>query len=191
MKTWKITAVVAGILLLAGCGSKPAVENNQIQDQKKSDGGIISSIADAIGSGKAMKCTYIINSGEGEKMTSVSYVKGEKYKSETEMRGDVQYVIFDGETMYSWNKNQRPGTKMEKSCTDELAKNAPQEDTSQTPDASGEKTFENAADVECVPAGNIDFSIPTDITFSDQCEMIKNLMKNVPSVPNMPGVPQM
>lgn len=191
MKTWKIAAIAVGVLVLAGCGSKPTVENNETQNQEINSSGIISSIQDAITSGQAMKCTYATIDENGGEFMATTYVEGKKYKSETETTETVQRAIFDGETMYSWSEKQKQGMKIDKNCAEELKKSAPQESVTQIPDASGEKTFDSAVNAECAPAGKIDFSIPEDVTFVDQCKMLKDLMKNIPSVPNIPNIPQL
>ncbi len=212
MKTLKIVAMVAGVLLLAGCGNKAVQNTNDTgtndsgmneapqAENQGAMGGVISSIKDAMASGKTMKCTYTIKGADGGDMTATSYVDGGKYKTEMTVAGNTQNMIFDSEAMYSWADGQKQGMKMTTACSKELAANAPKDQTNAVnePDPTGEKTFDNATDVSCEPASDVDFSLPTDVTFIDQCEMMKNVMKNVPSrvkvptnIPNMPsGVPR-
>jgi hypothetical protein len=83
--------------------------------------------------------------------------------------------------------------KMTTACSEELAAKAPksQNDNAPTPPTTDpEKTFDNALDVKCEPNSGGDFTIPSDITFTDQCEMMKNLQKNLPSGTNIPNMPK-
>jgi hypothetical protein len=57
-----------------------------------------------------------------------------------------------------------------------------------------QESFATAENVRCTPATSEDFSIPTDIVFTDQCEMLKNSMKalesmkgQLPAGMNIPG----
>ena len=49
-----------------------------------------------------------------------------------------------------------------------------------------EEFFENSTDVSCEPYSGADFSVPSDIVFTDQCEMLKNMLKNIPAGANIP-----
>ena len=212
MKTLKIAAMAAGVLLLAGCGNK-AVDNQnenqeQVQTENKSEkSGIINSIKDAMGMGKTMRCEYKIKDANGEESSVVTFVDGKKYKTDMKIAGQNQHMIFDEEAMYSWTEGQKQGMKMTMACSEELAKNVSEnnnDSAAPTPDPTGEKTFDNALDVKCEEAARADFSIPADVEFQDQCEMMKNMMKNIPAniptdipanIPKMPAgtptVPQL
>lgn len=197
MKTIKIAAVTMGILFVAGCGNKPV--NNQTNSEQMPEkqstqaqeqtSGVIDSVKDAMLSGKEMKCVYKIKT-EKEDMEVVTYVNGEKYKTEMTVAGKKQYSLFDGQTMYSWGGVQPQGTKMTKECSQELAKNSPQSAPENQPeDFSTEKNFENAIDVRCEKTSGTDFSVPQNVSFVDQCQMMKDALKNMPQ--NLPqGMPQ-
>ena len=173
------------------------VNNAPQAEEKSAVNDAITSIKDAMASGKTMKCVYTIKDPKGQNgMTASTFVDGKKYRTDMAVAGSIQHMIFDSEAMYSWAEGQKTGMKMTTACSQELAKNVPKtqaDNSASTPDPTGEKTFDNATDVKCEAAGNVDFSVPTEVTFTDQCEMMKNVMKNVPSgvkVPNMPsGVP--
>ncbi|HRY82951.1 MAG TPA: hypothetical protein P5232_04630 [Candidatus Moranbacteria bacterium] len=201
MKKMKIAVLAAGILLLAGCGNKvannftgSAVENKNGAGVETS--GVISSIKDAMGLGKAMKCEYRFK-GEGGDITSTAYVNGKKYKAESTVMGKKQIVIFDETAMYSWAEGEKTGMKMAKTCMEEMEKNIPKAQGGQEPIAdsiSDEEFFENSTDVSCLPYSGTDFSIPKDIVFTDQCQMLKDMMKNIPAGINMPkgvNIPQL
>lgn len=202
MKTLKIAAMAAGVLLLAGCGNKIAQNNSADTgannagetktEEKGTLGEAITSIKDAMASGKAMKCSYTINNKEGGDIVSTMYVDGKKYAGTTNVAGTVQHMVFDETAMYSWAEGQKTGMKMTTACTQDLAKNLPKntDDAAPAPDPTGEKTFDNALDVKCEPSTGGDFTVPSDIKFTDQCEMMKNLQKNIPNMTDLPkGVP--
>jgi hypothetical protein len=202
MKTLKIAALAAGVLLLAGCGNKVAQNNSDNTgadnsgasktEEKGAVGGVISSIKDAMASGKAMQCTYTIKNKEGGDIVSTMYVDGKKYAGTTNVAGTVQHMIFNEEAMYSWSEGQKTGMKMTTACSEELAAKAPksQNDNAPTPPATdSEKTFDNALNVKCEPNSGGDFTVPSDITFADQCEMLKGLQKNMPGGVNIPNMP--
>ena len=201
MRTLKIVAMAAGILLLAGCGNK-VTQNNSTDAGAGKEGAVsnvVNSIKDAMASGKAMKCTYTTKDQSGGEIVSTTFIDGKKYAGTTTAAGNVQHMIFNEEAMYSWGEGQKTGMKMTTACSTELAAKAPknQSATAPAPEPNDpEKTFDNATNVQCEPNSGADFTIPSDVTFTDQCEMMKNVMKNVPSgvnVPNMPkgAVPEM
>ena len=199
MKTLKITALAAGVLMLAGCGNKVAqkVTDNSADnsggqkiEEKSPVSSVISSIADAMASGKTMQCTYTMADKNGGEITSTMFVDGKKYAGTTTVAGNVHHMVFDGDATYSWGEKQKTGMKMTKACSEELVTNAPksQPDNASTT-ADAQKTFDNATNVKCEPSSGADFSIPTEVTFADQCEMLKNLQKNLPSGVNIPNMP--
>ncbi|MFZ2975024.1 MAG: hypothetical protein WA055_00140 [Candidatus Moraniibacteriota bacterium] len=198
MKKTKVVLLAVGILLLAGCGNKPADKAGEMKAENKSSvttetkaekGGVISSIKDAMGLGKEMKCAYKFK-GEAGDITSTAYVNGKKYKAESTVMGKKQIVIFDEEAMYSWAEGEKTGMKMTTVCMKEMEKNIPKDQGGSEPMAdsiSDEEYFDNATDVKCEAYSGTDFSIPKDITFTDQCEMLKNMMNNLPSGMDIPG----
>ncbi len=197
-KTLLLSSLVLAVVLLSGCGKKTAEQNagNKETAQKEETGGVITSIKDAIGLGKKMQCTYTYKEGE-ESFTSTTYVEGEKYKGESEIMGKKQIMVFDGNTMYSWSEADKKGTKWDKKCMEELNKDS-KKTTEESSDASaltGEEladaseVFDDALDTKCVPVASIDFSVPSDITFSDMCEQLKKMQdaaKNLPSGIDLP-----
>ena len=104
MTKMKIALVAAGALVLAGCGNKAAV-NVDGQPEAKSqnvpittvengadkNGGVVSSIKEAMGMGKMMKCTYETKDASGGAgMEVVSYMNGKKYKSDVTVVGKAR-----------------------------------------------------------------------------------------------------
>lgn len=200
MKTWKLAAVAVGVIFLAGCGNKAAEnkqgaetqsENKQAAEIKtetqSQEGGIINSIKDAMNLGKTMKCTYSMKAGGGNDFVSVAYIQGKKYKATNEMAGRRTISLFDEKTIYTWVEGEKTGTKMEMSCMEELSKSTPEKEEKTGVEApldskvSDEEAFKNAMDVKCEDASNVDFSVPSDVIFTDQCEMMKGMMDKINS----------
>lgn len=195
-KTLILFSALALVLILAGCAKKSETSQSQpaSNNQQSEGSSVISSIKDAIGMGKKMKCTYSVKVGT-ETDTYVTYVEGEKYKSESVFDGKTQFSVSDGKTIYSWNDKDKNGTKMDIKCIDDLKK--PQEaepsKTAEIPNSvtSPEEQSDNATDTKCESVSSIDFSVPTDITFKDQCEELKKMMESLDKLKSqMPSVPQ-
>lgn len=199
MKKMKIAALMFGALLLAGCGNQAVEKNenknkqetqNQEREQERNQNGIISSIKDAMNSGKEMKCTYRIKAGQDE-IETVSYVKGNKYRTETNMNGMVQKMIYVDDTMYSWSGKDKKGLKMTKACTDELAGDVSEnskEDVPEEMNFSAENNFKDAVDVKCEAVSGTDFEVPSDVQFEDQCEMMRNMTQSMKGLQNGAGM---
>ncbi len=194
-----IAIIVALIIIVGGFfvfkkvsdDKKNEAKNSVVQEKIETEGdkeegenssGIIDELA-KIKDGKKMKCVYTIKMGEDE-FQSESYVQGEKYKSISVMDALEEkktYAIFDGENQYSWTDGATEGFKMSVDCMKDATKKM--EGTIDMPEA-GETAelgdlFENAVDVKCNPVEEIDFTVPSNITFVDQCEMLKNQMKQI------------
>ncbi|MFA9262203.1 MAG: hypothetical protein ACEQSB_02490 [Undibacterium sp.] len=165
--------------------------------------GVASSIKEAMSLGEKMQCTYLMNEGD-KAFESKVMVDGQKYASTTTIDNMTVYGFFDGETQYSWTSAAKTGTKMSKSCMEKMTaavKDMPTstETPSNTPQDM-EKAFDMAKNVKCEAAGTVavaDFSIPSDITFTDSCalmeqslQMMKDVKEKLPAgmtVPNMPA----
>lgn len=195
MKKLKVVALAAGVLLLAGCGNKVA-QNNSTDAGAGKEGaasGMISSIKDAMASGKAMKCTYTTKDQSGGEIVSTTFIDGKKYVGTTTAAGNVQHMIFNEEAMFSWIDGQKIGTKMTTACSNDLAASAPKGQDEKAPKIAGsdpEGTFNAATNVKCEPNNDADFTIPSDITFTDQCEMMKNIMRDISSGAGAPEMPK-
>ena len=180
-KTLRIAAAAAGILFLAGCG-KQVANNNQAasgtQNQKQEQNRSISSIADAMGLGKTMRCTYRVKAGD-QNMEMVTYVEGKKYRTEMNFNGMNQVSVSDGEAMYLWNKGEKAGHKIAQECMEELRQNAPEDSEEEMSFSAQDKNFENALDVKCEEIGSADFSAPADVVFTDQCVEMKKIIESV------------
>ncbi len=181
---------VAGLLVfvLSGCtkNKQDAVDMDNLSKEdpaQKEDSGVgsvISGFKDAISSGKKMKCTYTVQQN-GDEFKSEAFVEGEKYKSTSTLNGKGMYAVFDGKATYTWSDDSKQGMKMDTACLEEMQ--------SQVEDHQGEAVeeemhydgdaFGGALDVKCERVSSIDFSVPTDVEFVDQCELMKNQQKQL------------
>lgn len=184
---------IGAVILVSGCAKKPVENQGQTKNEesavKEESGGVISSIKDAMGLGKKMQCTYKYKDNE-QSFTSTVYVDGKKYKGESEVMGKKQLMVFDGETMYMWPEGEKKGTKWTKSCMDDLSKegqkNEDREESNIDKDETKdiEEAFKDAMDVKCTPVASIDFSVPSDIIFSDMCQELKTLQEKFQGIGN-------
>lgn len=150
--------------------------------------GVISSIQDAMGLGKKMKCVYSATDGNG---ASTIFVDGQKFKFTSEVNGLKMYGLFDGATQYTWTSKDKQGWKMDKTCLDELSASVPKVTQENSGTGSSDQptsqsdlrdSFASAQNVQCSPATGEDFSVPADIIFADQCQMIKDSKKAMEQV---------
>lgn len=176
-----ILAIIAGIFFFTKNGEAPATKEEKsatekvMEDAKDS---VIGSLKDAIGLGKKMECVY--KDGNFESKT---YIDGMKYKSITTSSEGEMISVFDGSDFYGWNTKTKEGYVMKKTCMEELSKNVPKVEGGEN---SNPADFETTEDIvedtpmdNCKETGAIDFTIPKDISFVDQCEMLKNLSNSL------------
>lgn len=154
------------------------------EETTEGEGGLVDKLKNAISSGKKMKCTYKMADGNGETEV-ITYLQGDKYKTEI-LIGEMRTMsVFDGEAMYSWVLGQKVGTKMTMDCIDSLdTKGETVADIrgENIPEGEGDEFVETLLDAQnlsCVDADEVDFSIPSDVNFSDQCEMLKSQQKMI------------
>jgi len=197
----KIVAVAVGVVLLAGCGNKvankqanPKVgnESNVSPKTKTNDSGVINSIKEAMKLGKTMKCTYEIKN-QNEETKAVTYIDGKKYSTEVTIAGKKQKMVYDEKAMYSWQEGKKQGIKMTNECTQKMEENVPKDNTKNenTSEFKTNNNFDQAMDVKCEKVSSADFSVPKDIKFIDQCEMMKNIPTNIPNMPtDIPNMPK-
>lgn len=151
---------------------------SQEATEKPAQGGMVTSIKEAMGLGKTMQCTYAMDQGGQSFQTQVA-VSGEKFKSTSVMGDMTVYGLFDGSTQYSWTTKDKQGFKMDKACLDTMKKTGEQlsQTAGQTPAKDMRDTFDTAQNVNCEPASTVDFSVPKEITFVDQCAMMQESLK--------------
>lgn len=173
-----VVAIAVGIYLTKKDATVPEENGNVEKNVGSKTESVIGSLKDAIGLGKKMECVY----KEGD-MESKTYIDGTKYKSVTSTPEGEMISVFDGSDFYGWNIKTKEGYVMKKSCMEELAKAMPATEEGEN---SNPADFETTEDIvegtpmdNCKETGSIDFTIPKDINFVDQCEMMKNLTNSL------------
>lgn len=186
-----VLAVIAviGLFVWKQSGSPKPSQKEPVKQEmqgtpQRTESTVIDSIKSAMGLGKAMQCTYTVAEG-GKGVSSSVIVNGEKFKSVTEVGGRKMHGLFDGEAQYVWTEGEKQGFKMSKGCMDELKAGLPA-GSEANPATAGVKDlsegFDMAKNVTCEAAPAADLSVPTDVEFADQCEMMRQsleMMKNV------------
>jgi len=199
--------IILGIFLatvfLSGCGQSESDNNSGISESsnmaseievnvengEESSGNLSEELKKMAASGVEMKCTYSVEDENG-KSEVVSYVQGEKYKTEATINQKKTTTIFDGEVIYSWIEGEKNGTKMDLECVNKLGGNEADsnEESEPTADENEENFIETMAetpDIKCERFSGEDFSIPDNINFSDQCELLRlqeEMIKNFGNV---------
>jgi len=196
-KTTILVLAVVLVFVMTGCTKKQqgqetdggSVDQMAKKEQKDEVNSMFENIKDAMSSGKKMKCTYTVTQGENV-MKSEAFVQGEKYKSVMTFNDQSTHMVFDGESSYTWTNQAKQGMKMSKECIEDLEKDVEEmaEDVEETEQYHAEDPFENAVDVKCENVSSIDFSLPSDVEFVDQCEMMKNQQKQMEKA--MEGLPE-
>jgi hypothetical protein len=182
--------VIFSAVLLSACNAKPSIQENQAGDGNNTETEQSqSSLRDLIALGKNQKCivtTSNVNE-EGIKTDTAStiYIYGKKMAQEVAVTTTEKNtpnvnmrMISDGEYMYSWNlENKSQGMKIK---ITEPSDGGVQNTNGQT----GSVNLDNKVDMKCSTwfVDNSKFTIPSDVSFTDLSE----LMKNIPTVPAIP-----
>jgi len=158
--------------LLTAC--TPKNKNDNTSENGNQEENLKGSLFDLVKLGKNIKCTYS-SKAEGGESSGTTYVSGNKARSDftAKSSGGEQfesYSITDGDWMYIWNSQSDQGTKMKIS---DLPKNEDNPNTSKLADVN------NAFDYKCSPwlPDNSKFNVPTNITFVDFTETMKNIQE--------------
>ncbi|HFC76655.1 MAG TPA: hypothetical protein ENJ27_00255 [Candidatus Moranbacteria bacterium] len=182
IKISTLSILIVAVLALAGCQgkeeSKTAVKNENRGTDKKVE--TVAGIKNMLKNGETIKCVSKDNDGEW-----VTYTNGKKFKGEGMQAGKKQNVLFTNDTTYTWDETTKTGQKMSKKCLEEFQKTIGS--TSNTINPEVDKNFsvekleteEQSGKVNCSPATGINFSVPSDVNFTDQCEIMKQQMKGL------------
>jgi len=176
---------------LAGCGNKTVNKLNDAKDDvvSKVEQGkemaeegksLVGGLKEAMKKGVTMKC--VADSPDGHWVT---YTNGKYSKTEgTTTDGHEMAIVINKEATYSWDKKTKKGQKMDKKCMEEFQKNF---GGSAMVDDNKEKKLDNftpenleaeEADgkLKCSPSTKADFSVPSDVQFIDQCQLMTKQM---------------
>lgn len=142
----------------------------------ETDPSVFESLKNAMGLGKKLACTYTDTTDTN--ISSTVFIDGKKMKFTSTINDTIMYGLFDGETQYTWsNDSNKQGYKMSAACLDEMKAFAQSMPSDNAPAPQDYASLEALHNVRCVPAESEDFSLPTDITFVDQCTMLRDSMK--------------
>lgn len=153
----------------------------KMETPSKEEGGMISSIKDAMGLGRQMQCTYTM-SQDGQQIESSVFIEGSKVKSTTSMGKMTAYSLMDGENQYMWTSDAKVGMQMSKACIEKMkdrVKDMPKSEktTAQPEPKDMQAAFEMAKNVKCEASTGADFSMPAGVTFTDQCALLEQSTK--------------
>ncbi len=186
VKSFIFVGLVAGVITLSGCGEKI----NQLKDVKndvtskvdsgkqmvEDSKGMIGGLKDAMKKGVAMKC-------EDTENNWVTYTNGTKMRSEGMENGKKQVVLVTDGTTYTWDEATKTGFKMDKKCLENFQKDMgfgqedmPKQQYEDDFTIEELETKEETGSIKCTPSTEADFSVPSDVKFEDQCEMLKEQM---------------
>lgn len=198
-----LAVVLAGGFLYWNSQKKSSPESAAVTksaSEMMPEKGMISSIREAMGLGEKMQCTYSVKNGDVSVESKV-VVDGGKYRSTSIVGGTTVEALFDGEYQYSWTSAAKTGMKMSKDCLAKMAawaKEATEKFPTMPESQDMEKTFDMAEGVKCVAAPETDFTVPSDIVFTDQCammeqsmEMMKEMKEKLPAGMAMPDMSKM
>lgn len=188
--------VLLAAVALAGC-SKPDVPmggGSGMSDRSDIGGKELgkqetSGVADWISelaAGKKMRCEYAMGEG-GKTMTAIMYMDKDRYRTEMDMPMGKMISLYDGKVMYSWAEGTKQGMKMDMKCMEDMESDLPTEDASSDAPSKAPESYESPEDalgsipdISCEEVSDsIDLSVPSDVVFTDQCEMMKKSMEQM------------
>lgn len=200
--------VVACAVTLSGClGPAPEETTGEAKDDSQemntvtpasNEGEIVTDASvekfkKLLSSGKKVSCNYSLAATEDQPQpTKVGIVmeSEKKYQIITENTLGKTYGLSDGENMYFWTEGTKQGTRMSFKCMEAIAAkykdsaNDPMSNYEQYKFDSNEEALDQLPSVDCVEGGDVNISVPKDVTFVDQCQMLEKMqtmMKKMPS----------
>lgn len=184
--------IFAGVLVLSGCGAKPTtkvgVESPKGTANVATDEGnglldTAEKIKNAMLGGKKMECVFKDDSGDGKQIEMKMQSQGEKFRSSYNVKGEDFVSVSDGKVIYSWSSKTKEGQKMDIKCMEDLSKDTPQTENVTGNDNTDFETPEELVakepDMKCSPIANIDFSVPSDVKFTDTCAEMKKVFESM------------
>ncbi len=185
-----VGALAVCAVVLAGCSRSaepsgdqaqgPAQGAGQVQTQGQATGSAADWVA-ALASGKKMQCEYSMGTDADKKYSVKMFAEKGRYRTETVMSAGMMVSILDGKTMYTWVDGTKQGMKMDLECAkslkDQLPQAGPAGKAEQQSYDTPEQAIGNIPNITCAEAsGEVDLSVPSDVTFTDQCEMLKSTL---------------
>ncbi|NTW76142.1 MAG: hypothetical protein HGB34_04600 [Candidatus Moranbacteria bacterium] len=195
-KVFGTGVVLFGAVMLAGCSQSDIStgDGNGTPDRSEMVGKEVgkqaaSGVADwisGLAAGKKMRCEYTMGEG-GKTITAVMYMDKDRYRTEMDMPTGKMISLYDGTAMYSWAEEAKQGMKMDMKCMEDIESDMPTEDAPRGAPAEAPESYESPEDalgsipdISCEEvSGSIDLSVPSDVVFTDQCEMMKRSMEQM------------
>jgi hypothetical protein len=143
----------------------------------------LSDLSAAMKSGVGYKCVYNYNGVQTQ-----TWVKGQKFATQTAVEGATSHMVSDGTWMYIWSEGQNEGMKMNL----QQLKSMGQGSRPQGSEASDmNEVARSASNVQCSPDVTADsqFTPPSSVTFQDYGEMLKSLQGMQQGLPTRRGGP--
>ncbi len=188
-----LAGIIIGVVMFSGCGKQmdklkevkkqaSSLKKNS-QELTEKSGGMISNLKEALKKGVSMKCV-----SQGKDSEWVTYINGKKMRSEGKQGGKEQIVLVTDGVSYMWEKGAKVGQKIDKKCLEDFEKQI--ETPTKTEEMMGhqDETIPKVEDLEveeengkvkCTVTTEADFSVPKDVNFTDQCQLMKQQMKNL------------
>lgn len=188
------------VMLLAGCEEASELKKNMdvkspsevvggvdsedAEDvaEAETSGSAFSSLKDAFKSRQEIKCTF---RDQRSGMSFVTYIKGEKVRTEASSEGVDVFSIYSGDMYYSWNTAQEMGMKMNIKEMEKLAADQKEQVEYQEPEEWASQ-YENI-DIDCKKTSVPDsmFVPPSNIQFQDMTEMLLKMKEMACNMCNM------
>lgn len=194
---WGIGILVFSVLFLSGCSLSSQNTNNQedkteqknesVSDMSANsmdNGGGMSALdwSKSLAEGKKLRCSF----RDEEERDTTLFVEGNRYRMEYMSPEGKTFGVFDGDAFYTWSDAWDGGFFINTECmnqlNDTLAKeNSDQQATLQneTTYDSPEEIFNNNPGMACEEADFVDVSKPETVPFQDQCQLIRDQMKQL------------
>jgi len=183
-----IVAVATVVAMLSGCGPAPvAPATDQSSSATSVEGGVADWVS-GLASGKRMQCIYEMGGTSDRSLSVKMFADKSRYRTETATPAGTMISLSDGVAMYTWTVGTKQGVKMDFECAKGL-QGGLSKDTSGTTQPgqssypSPQDAVRNIPNISCSEAVDpVDFSVPSDVAFVDQCALLKSSLdaaKNV------------
>jgi len=182
-----------GALILSGCGPVTTLTNTLPTTTKTQTGGVATSLKELLTGGKDQKCTWTTDDSSS---SGTLLISGNKFKQEItiidpETKTENQmFSLSDGESVYTWSTAMgTTGFKTSIAATQGENTGSPVPTSIQ-----GGVDLNKQYQYLCQPwtVSQSDLTVPTNITFTDMANQLKNLKDlqqkfgggvNIPSIP--------
>ena len=157
--------------------SEKQEEQDKQEQQGEQQGGEKEEWLEQLQKGEKLSCTYTDDQG-GEAQV---FMDGENYRMEyVSDQGNMTSVSREG-VLYIWG-DQMPdsGMKFAQDCFEDF--DTPSS-SSQEYYTSSEEVVEEIPDISCTSIDRVDTSIPENISFVDQCDMMKQFQQMETQLP--------